>query len=451
MRRSPTCTRPFSWHASGRTITCTLFFEYTPKGVDWDRIFAEAPAAAGEDPYSDQIQRPSAHQVRLDSLLSKAGDKCFYVYDYGDGWEHEITVLSTPLLTERLTRRLLGGERAFPLEDSGSISGYEELVADFNTPLEKLDEQARHRQEWAREMNPDWAPDKFDLARTKLFFDRPRPKAPRIPKRYQIFPDPIFLNDPNTELRPHAVAGVPLGQEPAIPSADALPRYRERRSVQRAFNARMAKSLPKDAIWECAQSMGVPDASWLSTCEPNDFYMVADFAAHRHIWRRASALARLLLELRPDTSPMEREMRESLGDARFSMWMVHAPHPGLGVDLIDIIAARRAFLVDEGLSRDAPSATLFAARLMEIDGYCMTTGCVLPISAGTVLHVMQSIDPKFDPFKKKRKAYVIGRELQPELERLILACQLAENAGATLERAIPWRRARARKPETKDR
>lgn len=429
------------------------FFEYTPKGVDWDRMIAEAPPAADEDPYAERPRCPAAHMVKLDSVLKKTGDKCFYVYDYGDDWEHEITVLSAPLLTERLKRRLLAGERAFPLEDSGSIPGYEDLVANFNTPLKELDDEARHRQEWAREMNPDWAPEKFDLARAKLFFDRPRektptvarPKMPRIPKRYQIFPDPIFLNDPSSDLRPHSVGGVPLDQEPAIPSADALPRYRERRSVQREFNARMAKSLPKEAIWECAQSMGVPDPSWLSSCEPNDFFVVADFASHRHIWRGATALARLLLDLRPDTSPTEREVRESLSDARFSMWMVHAPHPGIGVDLIDIIAARRVFLVDEGLSQNAPNGTLFAARLMEIDGYCMTTGCVLPLSAGTVLHVMQSIDPQFDPFKKKHKAYVPGRELEPELERLILACQLAENSGAVLARAIPEPRKRKSK------
>ncbi|MCC6149834.1 MAG: plasmid pRiA4b ORF-3 family protein [Planctomycetes bacterium] len=425
------------------------FFEYTPKGVDWDRIIAEAPAAAGGDTYSDRPPRPSAHQVSLDSILSKAGDKCFYVYDYGDGWEHEITVLSAPLLTERLKRRLLGGERAFPLEDSGSIPGYEELVANFNTPPEKLDEEARHRQQWAREINPDWAPEKFELARVKASFDRPRQtqggartKKLRIATRHDVFPEPFFVNDPTSEIQPHAVAGVPLDQEPSIPTAEALPRYRERRNMQRELNARMIKSLPKDAIWKCAQSIGVPDESWLSSCEPNDLYMVADFAAHRHTWRGATALARLLLDLRPDTSPVEQEVRESLGNARFSMWMAHAPHPGIGVDLIDIIAVRRVFIVDEGLSQNTPNGTLFAARLMETGGYCMTTGCVLPVSPDTVLHVMLSIDPKFDPLDRRRKTYVLGRELEPELERLILARQLAENAGAFLASDAPKARRR---------
>lgn len=60
------------------------FFEYTPNGVDWQRTIVEAPPAADEDPDAEQFQRPSAEQVRLDSYLLKAGDKCYYVYDYGD-------------------------------------------------------------------------------------------------------------------------------------------------------------------------------------------------------------------------------------------------------------------------------------------------------------------------------------------------------------------------------
>ncbi|MCZ7608477.1 MAG: plasmid pRiA4b ORF-3 family protein [Planctomycetota bacterium] len=37
-------------------------------------------------------------------------------------------------LDEVFKRRLLAGARAFPLEDCGSIPGYEELVACFQTP-----------------------------------------------------------------------------------------------------------------------------------------------------------------------------------------------------------------------------------------------------------------------------------------------------------------------------
>jgi len=429
------------------------FFEYAPKGVDWQRTIVEAPPAADEDPDAEQFQRPSAHQVRLDSYLLKAGDKCYYVYDYGDCWEHEVTVLSVQHLNERLKRRLLGGERAFPLEDSGSIPGYEELVANFNTPPEKLDEKARHRQQWAREINPDWAPEKFELAREKAYFDRPRrtqgaarTKKPRAATRHDVFPEPLFVQDPRGEIQPHAIAGVPLLQEPPIPTADVLPRYRERRSVQRELNARMLKSLPKDAVWECAQSLGVPDKSWLTACDSSELYMVVDFAVHRHAWRGATAVARLFLDHLSHPSELSRAVIESLSNARFSMWMVHAPHPGIGADLIDILTLRRVFLFDVDLSQSAPKGTAFAARLMAIDGYCMTTACVLPLSGGTVLHVMQSLDPKFDPMDKRRKTYIPGRELEPELERLVLARQCAENAGAILTRANPKVRKHAGQP-----
>lgn len=51
--------------------------------------------------------------------------------------------------------------------------------------------------------------------------------------------------------------------------------------MQREFNAQQAKYLPKDANRDCAESMGVRDRSWLSTCEANEFDMVTDVAARQ--------------------------------------------------------------------------------------------------------------------------------------------------------------------------
>ncbi|GIK53236.1 MAG: hypothetical protein BroJett014_22090 [Planctomycetota bacterium] len=123
-------------------------------------------------------------------------------------------------------------------------------------------------------------------------------------------------------------------------------------------------------------------------------------------------------------------MREALHNARFSMWIVQDKVPGLGIELIDIISLRRLFLVDEGLSQSASKGIAFAARLMEIDGYCMTTAGVLPLSGDTVLHVLKHIDPRFNPEAKDRLIYLPARELEPEIERVTIAHQRAENAGA---------------------
>ena len=68
--------------------------------------------------------------VRLDQVLRARGDQLTYLYDFGDGWEHRVTLESTvPLTPENRQPRCVAGERACPLEDVGGIWGHHELAA----------------------------------------------------------------------------------------------------------------------------------------------------------------------------------------------------------------------------------------------------------------------------------------------------------------------------------
>jgi hypothetical protein len=69
-------------------------------------------------------------QVRLDEVLAEAGDTLAYAYDYGDGWEHLIT------LEAALPRRggapravCTDGRRDGPAEDCGGAGAYELIAA----------------------------------------------------------------------------------------------------------------------------------------------------------------------------------------------------------------------------------------------------------------------------------------------------------------------------------
>jgi hypothetical protein len=61
---------------------------------------------------------------------------CFtYVYDFGDGWEHEIELEQTlPNGQVRDLPTLLEGEKACPPENVGGIPGYEEFLTIINDP-----------------------------------------------------------------------------------------------------------------------------------------------------------------------------------------------------------------------------------------------------------------------------------------------------------------------------
>ena len=41
-----------------------------------------------EEPFDEDDVAPVAGAVRIDNLFHNPGDKCIYVYDFGDDWEH---------------------------------------------------------------------------------------------------------------------------------------------------------------------------------------------------------------------------------------------------------------------------------------------------------------------------------------------------------------------------
>ena len=89
--------------------------------------------------------------VRLDEVLADVGDRLLYTYDFGDGWDHTITlerVLSRA--DDAPVARCTGGGRACPPEDCGGPPGYDELLdliaaAQAGRPLSEEDQE---RLEW---------------------------------------------------------------------------------------------------------------------------------------------------------------------------------------------------------------------------------------------------------------------------------------------------------------
>ncbi len=76
--------------------------------------------------------------VRLDQLLQRPGESCFYTYDFGDDWEHKLVVEEVSDLDDRDRQvRALDGRREAPPEDSGGIHWYQhlrEVEADADHP-----------------------------------------------------------------------------------------------------------------------------------------------------------------------------------------------------------------------------------------------------------------------------------------------------------------------------
>ena len=111
---------------------------------------------------SSEYDLPSARRAKstqLRQVTPEPGTTLHYLYDFGDGWKHEVLVEAVLLPEPRVSYpRCIGGERACPPEDVGGIGGYEEFLTVIGNP--------RHReyQDLMAWSGGHFDPEAFDLA-----------------------------------------------------------------------------------------------------------------------------------------------------------------------------------------------------------------------------------------------------------------------------------------------
>jgi len=144
-----------------------LFAFHHPESSDV--LIAGIPSDEDLDVYGKRT--PDARRIKLSSFFGKGKEtSCMYEYDFGDGWEHDVSLSREVSLPESFKRRLLGGERAFPHEDCGGYGGYQRCVEVVRTGQDPDGDDPEEFMEWLG----GWEPDFFDLEATKAAFDRPR-------------------------------------------------------------------------------------------------------------------------------------------------------------------------------------------------------------------------------------------------------------------------------------
>jgi hypothetical protein len=108
-----------------------------------------------------------------DYFSEKNYNRCCYEYDFGDGWEHEVTLEKIlPSIPDIKYPICTGGERACPPEDCGGVPGYENFLEIIADP--EHDEHAS-MMEW---VGGEFDPERFDCQ--KIHFDNPKKRLKGI-------------------------------------------------------------------------------------------------------------------------------------------------------------------------------------------------------------------------------------------------------------------------------
>lgn len=88
-----------------------------------------------DDPFEGDEPVLPGWEIPIANYFSHPGVVAQYDYDFGDGWEHKLTL-------EAIVQRQRGkkyplcldGARACPPEDCGGVGGYEEVLTVIQTP-----------------------------------------------------------------------------------------------------------------------------------------------------------------------------------------------------------------------------------------------------------------------------------------------------------------------------
>ncbi len=106
-------------------------------------------------------------RVRLDQVLRAPGDRLTYLYDFGDGWEHRVTLESLAPLTPGTREPMCtGGARGCPPEDVGGIHGHHQIAAWLRAgaPADDVPQPFQDAEQAPGWLPLGYDPDAFDAA-----------------------------------------------------------------------------------------------------------------------------------------------------------------------------------------------------------------------------------------------------------------------------------------------
>jgi hypothetical protein len=132
----------------------------------------------------EEIGDVSAYETPLSRWFRpRVRRKFTYLYDFGDCWRHDLVLKGIVSLPEAFARKLIGGARAFPLEDCGGLYGYSQCLEAVRrrkaNPTKSYSEEEDMYAAWVAE----WDPDEFDLESTKTAFDLSKLKVAKPQRR----------------------------------------------------------------------------------------------------------------------------------------------------------------------------------------------------------------------------------------------------------------------------
>jgi hypothetical protein len=206
------------------------------------------------------------------------------------------------------------------------------------------------------------------------------------------------------------------GDTPASESSELVARYKQLPEAGLEQNNALIEELTKADFDEGGKDLGILKKNILVLDSEDEMAVLADYCLHDVRRDGLNAIERVLRGSPPPAGSDERELLEAKQRAYFSLFVVEATEPGVGIHVRDLLREELLFLVDIGLSVSAHPGVVMAIRVFAPAGIFMTTGAALPIgelSPGQIDELAYGIRGDFN--------YEDYRNLAPEEARALTA------------------------------
>ena len=141
-----------------------------------DSEYSDPEFNLNEDAFEDDKLVEDEAIVNLDEVAPRKGFQFGYEYDFGDSWEHQITV--EDILPDDGTlsgfAECIDGKRACPPEDCGGVPGYADFVETITDPE---NEEYESMLEW---VGGAFDPEAFDIRKVNRFLKKIKWENPTV-------------------------------------------------------------------------------------------------------------------------------------------------------------------------------------------------------------------------------------------------------------------------------
>ncbi len=162
------------------------------------------------------------------------------------------------------------------------------------------------------------------------------------------------------------------------PSPQDVERYRSLRALCKALNSRMLKIVPRHAMLETAEAIGIQRDGVLifETQDVTSVHM--DSCLYDWCEDGENLVQRYARQHPAEPCTDESLLLDACLRAKFAVLVVQSVAPGAGVSCRDILNGMDLFVMDMGLGDTASPGAAFATRIIPLGGYWMTGGAGLP-------------------------------------------------------------------------